>query len=656
MPPLYRMPVFYLAVLVLGGIAVGLGGRKPKVVDEVSIPTPIKPPPIPSGPVVEAFDGDRSDGILRTSSGVRRKVVVKVLGQRCRSEPDGGVTVGPTLDYFSIHFVFGESGPSLQIGPAKGPPIGWIPGDSAFEWDTRLMALPTLDASRPALDVHRDFDPGSPIVGSEPHPPQPGDPTPVLGLPVLRSETRDDRTAFQVAALVRETLPPPPPTVPPEDLRLALRRVYIAFALDTTSSMGRAIEAVRRVVSEIGDDRSPRYRGLSLKVGLVEYRDADPNYPRVTPFVAPSELRAALARVEAAKQGDGTIPEAVFAGLNAALDPDKMGWPTGAVGDASTKLLVLIGDAPDHAVDLDVARSIAEKANQQHITIAAVAIDTPFLSRSESTLYRDQWRTLAENSYRPIRDQNGLRQPLPPILPVVTRDPSLGEAAVEAIEGPLQALIDDRVHDALRIAQERQEEVERSLKEYADSRARTLDRYAPILVDLHRGEPKPEYHADPRFQGSKAPSVRLGWIADRRGSTPLLSLQILMTRAELTLLIDELESFAQAAEGASDLASLRRIGTAAVAGETAFLASDRGSLTFSAHLGRLGFPPPRPGGLLGRTQAELLKADPLYREELRARLRAVLPGLDRIRTSPDWDDPGKTVEGMMLVPYELLDL
>jgi hypothetical protein len=688
MPALYRMPVVYVVLLAASLAVAGFRTRGHRQVSSTTeamrtkssetIPTP------PAVPAVEARDGSEVDGILRTASGVRRKVVIKTLGERCRTEPLGGVPTGQPLDYFSIHFVYEEQGKGdaamLRIGPSRPPALGWVRKASVFDWDTRVMALPTAEPNRPPLDVYREHDcslaaldhrrcarhpqPGScPLEGSEPAEARRGRPSPVIGLPILRAEARrapdgSQSALYEVAAMVRETVPPPPPTEPPEDLKLALRQVYIAFVIDTTNSMQRAIDAVRRVVAELADERSPRYRGLFLHVALVEYRDEETSFPRVNDFSTPATLRTILERVVAAPRGDGTIPEAVFKGVSAALPGSgTLSWPAGALGDAATKLLVLIGDAPDHATDLVRAQELAAQSKAHRVTIAAVELFDPLLSRSEAAHLREQWRALAEGGYRPRRPGEGKPEVLAPVLARVA--PEAGgdrERAVAEIKDQIQGLIDDRAQDALTIAQARQEEAERALRDYANSQRLTLNQLAPVLVDLHRGETRPEYRQDPRFQGQKAPSVRLGWIAERIDDQPLVTIGVLMAREELGVLIDELEAFEQAAEGAHDLTDLRRIGTAAAAGETAFLAGDRGMRTFAEHLERQGFPPPRPGSLLSRTQADLLQADRLYRDELRARLRDVLPRLDRLRKSSDWTDPLKSVDGMRTVPYDWIAL
>jgi hypothetical protein len=313
-------------------------------------------------------------------------------------------------------------------------------------------------------------------------------------------------------------------------------------------------------------------------------------------------------------------------------------------------MIVLLGDAPDHARDLDRVRSLADRARRAGIMIATVALDRPGqLSRDERERYQAQWRALAEGSFRPLDKASGFTRPVSP-------------AAVRADEAGrlvpiLQALIDDRVEHARNLAALAAAEAEGRLVEYVNSQGLTLDRVAPVLVDLHRGEPAPLARPDPRAGGRKAPSVRRGWIAEMRDGRRLVAVEVLMARDELNVLIDELSQLQQAAQGtARDLSDLIRIGTAAAAGETGFLAADRGTRTFADHLRRRqGLPPARPDSLLRRTQSDLLQADDLYRAALDARLGSSLAELVRRRNDPLWDDPRRTVDGMAPVPYALID-
>jgi hypothetical protein len=443
----------------------------------------------------------------------------------------------------------------------------------------------------------------------------------------------------------------------------ALRRVYIAFVIDTTASMHAPIVAARRLAARLVDETVERNRDIDLKLALVEYRDQSPVFGFrariVSSFDNPRSFRKALDRIDAAPRADGSVDESVLDGVAAALpagggeprtSPLHLAWPAGRAGELATKMLVLLGDAPDHDQVLTRAADLAARARDSGIMIATVALDRPgVLSRAEQARYRDQWRTLAEGSFHPLDKASGFTRPVAPA--VVTPDQA------DALEPLLQSLIDDRIAHARNLAALAAAEAEGRLTEYVNGQGLTLAQVAPVLVDLHRGEAAPLARPDPRSKGRKAPSLRRGWIAEKRGGVPLVTVEILMARDELAALIDELTQLQQAAQGtAGALADLLQIGTAAASGETAFLAADRGTQTFADHLRRRqGLPPGRPDSLLRRTQTELLQADDLYRSALDARLRTSLAGLIRRYDAPDWNDPKRTIDGMGLVSYEFID-
>lgn len=684
MPALYRMPVFYLAVLNLGAAAwVAERSRPAPVIEPTDSMGRAAVAPRPAAreaaPVVEG--GSAGDGILRTAGGLRRKVVVKDLAVVARGGPGSGSAVGAPLDYFAIRYLYGAEPAGdpewLRVGARGEPPQGWIPASSALEWDTRLMARPTPRKGRPRLIIYRDrpcaadaaagracprHGDGCPAQGEEPGAAPDDSAAPPLGMPILASVEEAGHTLFEVAGLVKDAPPAPiRPADPPPDLRGYLRAVDVAFVVDTTASMGGSIAAARQLAADLVASAARRYRDVKLRFALVEYRDLDPRYGfaarRVAKLTDAEGFLAALKTINAATRGDGSVAEQVFAGVDLALPAapgDRPGahvdWPTGRAGQLATKLLVLLGDAPDHDADLDRARALADRARGAGITIAAVAVDRPgTLSTPERGRYAAQWRTLAEGSYRPLDKARDFAAPVEPIVSTI--------GAGDDLAARLQALIDDRVEQARTIAALAAAEAEGRLVEYVNSRGLTLDRVAPVLVDVHRGEAARVARPDPRADGRKAPSVRRGWVAAEVGGRPLVSVEILMARDEVRTLIDELTRLQQAASGsARDLEELLDAGTAAAAGETSFLAADRGSRTFADHLARRGgLPPPRPGSLLARTQADLVQADDLSLAALDAGLRASILRLTRRLADPDWADPRRTIDGMAPVPLDAID-
>jgi hypothetical protein len=698
MLPFYRMPVFYLAALILacalwmiqwGRSAASRPVAGVEAVVASTTSRTMEPPAQPERPGAGQAPPAEADAIMRTEAGFRRKVVVKDLDVVCRSEPQGGREVGPPLDYFAIRYVYREwpeGAPTrVEIGPRGGPAQGWVRSAAVLEWDTRLMARPTPRSGRPPLVIYREEDclldrlaqracrrhaGRCPTEGEEGQAGgMAGDAagSPALGMPILASREiplpdGSTRTIFEVASLVRDLAPIPVPVAPPPDLLPALRRIEIAFVIDTTASMQATIDAARELASRLAADASQHYRDVTLRLALVEYRDASPHFGfktrTVTDFTTPNQFRAALGTIDAAIRGDGSIDEAVLDGVAEALPPSPgeppgarhLAWSSGGSGDLATKLLVLLGDAPDHARDLQRARDLAERARRSGIMVAALAVERPGqLSRDERRRYRQQWQALAQGSFRPLDKASGFARR------VDAAWLSLDQA--DQLVPSLQALIDDRIEHARNLAALAAAEAEGRLAAYVNSQGLTLDRVAPVLVDLHRGEASGPPRPDPRRSGRKAPSVRRGWIAEQLNGAALVTIEVLMSRAELDVLIDELTQWQQAAQGsARDLADLLQIGNAAAAGETGFLAADRSSQTFADHLRRRqGLPPPRADSLLRRTQTDLLQADDSYRSALDARLGASLASLIRRRNDQDWSDPRRTVDGMALVPYALID-
>ena len=146
MPPLYRMPVFYIGLVILG-LTVGavrawdLRAQPKSEVQTPNFASTVTAAMLPPSTAAHepSEGGSAADGILPCQGGVRpeggcegaRRTMPKIL---C---PTRGVPTGPVLDYFSIHFVYGESGlgdqAMIQIGPSLPPALGWILASSLFE-------------------------------------------------------------------------------------------------------------------------------------------------------------------------------------------------------------------------------------------------------------------------------------------------------------------------------------------------------------------------------------------------------------------------------------------------------------------------------------------------------------------------------------------
>lgn len=685
MPPLHRMPIVYLAaalILATLGFARAVGHRTKPAAASVSTTGSPSAPPVVAATSAVPIAAAQDDGILRTTDGLRRKVLIRALGVLARVQPQGPPAGSAALDYFSIHYVYGETPPDsarwFRIGTRDGSPEGWVPAEDVLEWTTRLVATPTPRGDRPALVLYRektcllaalsgetcpDHGKACPVEGRE------GDSSGAAafaGWPILRSESIPDpagspRTIFEVASLVEDQAPSAPPARLPAETMAALRRIDVALVLDTTASMQASLEAARRLAADLVAETARRYRDVTLRFALVEYRDSAPAYgyqARITaPFTDAGGFHRALAGVTVARAGDGSVDEQVLDGIEMALPPDPsqpargrhLAWPSGRAGELATKLVILVGDAPDHDRTAERAEALAARASRQGITIAAVRIARGDRSRDEEARYRQQWLALADGSYRPLDRAAGFSTPLAPLV--------IDLAGADQLVGRLQALLDDRVDAARQRAALAAAEAENRLEAYVTRQGLTLRQIHPVLVDLHRGEPTPQPRPDPRAGGRKAPSVRKGWIAPSLDGAPMVRVDVLMSRSELDALIGELLAVQQAAQGsARSLSDLLQIGTAAAAGETEFLAADRGATTFAEHLRRRqGLPPARPDSLLRTTQNDLLQADDLTRAAIDQRLGATIGRLIQRRAEIDWDDPRRTLDGLAPVPYDWID-
>ncbi len=671
MPPLYRMPIVYVILIVAGAAWLAFGPRAKVSVVEPEAVAEVTAPPKAIEP--SAAETPPADGILRTRDGLRRKVLVTALELDPLDSPDGGKPLGSPLDYFSTWFLQGEwpdgqKPMRFQIGAGKGPAVGWVPTSGVIEWDTRLLATPTARAGRPSLVLYEKEEcarargdgvacpthkGGCPTLGEE----RAGQAAFAGGFPILRTVRNGRTTVYEVASLVKqEGAIGPPKQIPPE-LLSQIRQVSIAFVIDTTASMQATIDRTRELARKLKDDVRQKYQDVTLKLALLEYRDTSPSYGYVTrlasPFADPVGFESALNVLQAARSGDGSIDESVLDGLAAALpggDESILEWPSGRKGELATKLVILIGDAPDHAKDLARAKQLARRARDAGVTIATVDVERGkgLLSRGETRRLKEQWTTLAAESFRPLDPGAQFSRPIEPVR-LTLND-------LSTLTGRLDDLIAARVERARTLAAIAQADAENRLGEYVNSRGMTLDQIAPVLVDLGKQGVRGG-SADPRTRGRKAPSVRRGWLPQAVGERAMVTTDLLLSKAELLILLEELARLQQVATGAeADREELLRIGTAAASGETAFLGSDRSGESIAQILKRRAeLPDSGPQSLLRRGLDELSQSDDVTRTALQERLRATVPALTKILVKQNWDDPRSLFPGLAVVPYRLVD-
>jgi ankyrin repeat protein/Mg-chelatase subunit ChlD len=126
-------------------------------------------------------------------------------------------------------------------------------------------------------------------------------------------------------------------------------QVDIAIVCDTTSSMGREINAVQRLMQDLVDAVKSQDLCKDLRIALIAYRDHEPQdstyVTRVWPFTSdiPSVKRAINSL---SALGGGDVPEAVADALHQLL---QLNWDEASRPHA-VRMAVLIGDAPPHGM------------------------------------------------------------------------------------------------------------------------------------------------------------------------------------------------------------------------------------------------------------------------------------------------------------------
>jgi len=145
-------------------------------------------------------------------------------------------------------------------------------------------------------------------------------------------------------------------------------RIDVAFALDTTGSMGDEIDVVKEKIVDIARNISAGQPRPDVRFGIVAYRDRGDAYlTKAFPFSREiADVQKTLRSLDA--NGGGDEPEAVAEGLYAAVH--ELQWD---FAKDTARMIFLIGDAGPHQYpDGKDWRKVTSEAAEKGITISVI--------------------------------------------------------------------------------------------------------------------------------------------------------------------------------------------------------------------------------------------------------------------------------------------
>jgi Mg-chelatase subunit ChlD len=145
-------------------------------------------------------------------------------------------------------------------------------------------------------------------------------------------------------------------------------RIDVAFALDTTGSMGDEIDVVKEKIVDIARNISAGQPRPDVRFGIVAYRDRGDAYlTKAFPFSREiADVQKTLRSLDA--NGGGDEPEAVAEGLYAAVHELQWDFAKG-----TARMIFLIGDAgPQQYADGKDWRKVTSEAAEKGITISVI--------------------------------------------------------------------------------------------------------------------------------------------------------------------------------------------------------------------------------------------------------------------------------------------
>ena len=211
----------------------------------------------------------------------------------------------------------------------------------------------------------------------------------------------------------------------------APNNVDIAFVVDGTGSMADEINFIKRDLNEVMYETQNLYSNVSIRYGSVFYRDKEEDYlTKHKDFT--DVLSESLVFVdEQFAKGGRDMPEAVDAGLDAAIN--QLSWSE----NARTKLLFLILDAPPHTDEASVQKMHELTAQAAAKGIKIIPITGSGINKSGEYLMRSL--ALATNgTYVFLTDHSGIG--------VGHIDPTVDEYEMKLLSEKLGTIIKSNIY------------------------------------------------------------------------------------------------------------------------------------------------------------------------------------------------------------------
>lgn len=589
--------------------------------------------------------------------GIRRKVLIVERGVRCLESAGGGNLTGQSLRFFQPYFVF-EVYPAdgaaeyYRIGPTprRDSIVGWVAASQVSPWDTRLGARYRrgADSRTPPLLVYADPQALQDLVvqGSTTKSPiaRGGSsdrggwmPWPITETVQFTSNGRvyefvklDFLGRYRAGAdldradLDRTDLEHTTPAEAPaayDDAELSriesgVKMLDVVFCVDNTKSTARFIDAictaVERISAQLQAFQPDTQFGLVLFRDYVEpiMFDDEGQLSAVKVYPLQPSLDAFLSVVrplQPASLSSAGWPEAVYDGLWASLDSTP--WRGQGL---STRVVVLIGDNSAHEPGDErnpqgISRQqIIERANERgtNVKIFSLCVDGRG-GDAEQDLHRLQFQQVSQAT-------GGENHPLVQADAIVDR--------VRRILDEQAAIVHERsaVVEALAAGKTPSEIVETGdLHVDEGDVADVMEFLAGAGVEVDRLAPE-------------RPVFGSGWCLAEAAGAPLLEREVYVARAEVDLLLAELNALC--AHLSPDLAmNVFRAGFGSRENPMSFFA-DRRPEPMDVFLMARGIPCGQ--GILKRTRSEIEHMGEEERARLRERIaRQFVPQLTNARNN-----------------------